>query len=212
MKLSTLICRARGIVPEPGTLAGTCVFCGEHSDIGHPAEFGENFTAYAALQGGEIICPECRHVLKEADYRKKMWVVSDGTFRIFSRGEAREVLQHPPDPPFVIYFTPSWKKQGWINLMNRVNLTCDQFVVGFDYDMIIVTPVQRDEYLALIADLLEKKITKSELETGELRSKSYEKIGFDLNLVNRLRMLAGDPLWKLCLFVTPSPKKEEKND
>ena len=207
--LSELIAQKRTSNIECGSMKGRCVFCGHYSDQGHQAKLKTKFTGYPYLQSGEIICPFCFELYNNEEYRKSMWVVTNEEFNFFKRADAKEILLSQLSVPFAIYLTKTWKKQGWITLMDKVNYNTENFFVGFDYDVIFVERKKMVEYLNLISELLEKKISKTELATGQLKVKSFEKIDMDLELQRRIAMLAGDKLWELCLFV--SNKKEEVN-
>jgi CRISPR type IV-associated protein Csf1 len=200
--LSTLLCSARNIDPERGTHTGPCIFCGLETAAGHKAELKETFTAYDLIQGGTCICPECWHVYNEQMYRKKAWVVTQSTFTEVKRENAKELLLNPPEPPFVIYLTQTWKKQGWLNLINRVQESQTDYTIGLDYDLIEVNTSKLEEYCSIISEILEKKITKTELQTGQFKAKSYEKLGYDMELIEKIKVLAGNPLWNLAIFVS----------
>lgn len=200
--LSKLLCSARYIDLEQGTLAGSCILCGLETSHGHKAELKDTFTAYDLIQGGSCICPECWHVYNEQMYRKKAWVVTPSTFTEVKRDGAKELLLNPPEPPFVIYLTQTWKKQGWLNLINRVNMSKTDYTIGLDYDLIEVNTQKLEEYCTLISEILEKKIMKTELQTGHFKSKSYEKLGYDMELIEKIKILVGNPLWNLAIFVS----------
>ena len=200
--LSQLLVSARNITPEPGEVTGTCIFCGQDTEHGHKAELKDTFTAYDLIQGGSCICPECYHVYNEQMYRKKAWAVTPSTFTEVKWSGAKELLLNPPEPPFVIYLTQTWKKQGWLNLINRVQESKTNYTIGLDYDLIEVNTVKLEEYCTLISELIEKKIMKSELQTGNFRSKSYEKLGYDMEMVEKIKVLVGNPLWNLAIFVS----------
>ena len=200
--LSKLLCSARNIETEKGDLSGQCVFCGLDTIEGHEAKLKVTFTAYDLIQGGSCICPECWHVYNEQMYRKKAWVVTPSEFTEVKRDAAKELLLNPPEPPFVIYLTQTWKKQGWLNLINRVQMSQTNYTIGLDYDLVEVNTQKLDGYCTLITDLLEKKITKTELGTGKFKAKSYEKLGYDMKLIEQIKTLAGNPLWNLAIFVS----------
>ena len=200
--LSKLLCSSRNITPEQGNLTGSCILCGLETAHGHKAELKDTFTAYDLIQGGSCICPECWHVYNEQMYRKKAWVVTPSTFVEVKREGAKELLLNPPEPPFVIYLTQTWKKQGWLNLINRVQESRTNYTIGLDYDLIEVNTQKLEEYCTLIAELLEKKIMKTELQTGQFKAKSYEKLGYSMKLIEKIKTLVGNPLWNLAIFVS----------
>lgn len=200
--LSQLVClHVPSTEIKTSTCSGTCVFCGESSECGFPAELKKTFTAYAYLQMGDIICPECYYVYTTQKYRLSMWVVSKDEFRFFKKAEAYDIVMNPPSPPFGIYLTKTWKKQGWIVIMNKVNYTRDCFFVGLDYNVIFVNLELLQEYITLIKYLRKQKISKQELETGNLSVKSIEKIDMNLELMKQIQNYAGDPLWGLGVYI-----------
>ena len=42
-----------------------------------------------------------------------------------------------------MYFTQTWKKQGWPGLVNRVNTDKNYFIVGYDYELVLVEAGKR---------------------------------------------------------------------
>lgn len=206
--VAELIVQRRGLRIDAGTREGRCIFCGLSSDYGHQAKLKTNFTGYSYLQAGEIICPYCFELYNNNEYRKNMWVVTNDEFRLFKRAEAKEILLNQLSTPFAIYLTKTWKKQGWITLMNKINYDSKNFFVGFDYDVILVEREKLVEYLNLISELLNLKISKTELQIGQLKVRSFERINMDFELQRRIAMLAGDKLWDLCLFILGGKKAE----
>ena len=209
--LSHLICSARHIEPEQGSITGTCVYCGLPTDHGHKFVPTGQFTTYQLILGGSCICPECNVMKLSQDYRRSMWAVNPDEFITFKPAEAKHNLQNPLEPPFVMYFTQTWKKQGWPGIVNRVNTDKEYFIVGYDYELVLVEAKKRDEYLDFAQELLDKGISKSEISTGELKAKSYEKINYDLNVIDQLKELSRDPLWDLCVYVTRKEYETNNN-
>lgn len=170
---------------------------------GYPKKvISDNFTAWDRLGGGEVVCPECYHVYTDPTYRKRAWVVTSTTFDEVKRENAKALLLNPPDPPFVIYLTQTWKVQGFVNLINRVQQSTTNYTIGLDYKLIEVNTSNLAEYCNIISEILEKKVTKTELQTGQFKAKSYEKLGYDMELIEKIKQLAGNPLWDLAIFVS----------
>lgn len=125
---------------------------------------------------------------------------------VFTLGEMtpREALLEPPEPPFAIYLTRTWKKSGWQSMVRAgggVSMSRAVFLCGFDYDPVMVDRKLLAEYLAEIDGLREQKVSKTELSSGQLGIRSLERIHFDENVVRRLRDVASDPLWSLAVYV-----------
>lgn len=145
-RLSRLIAKN----PSRGDLSGRCIFCGESTDHGFPAEFSDSFTNANIGSGGDVLCEYCHHIntaeipgAKQSAgklYRANMWYATEegvGVIRfpkkegaepardlsaIFTLPEKtpRGALVHPPGLPFAIYLTRTWKKAGW-QMMLRAN-------------------------------------------------------------------------------------------
>jgi len=211
MTLSRLICKSRGIGPIKsdkystdryfGTEKGKCVFCGEYTELGFKPKFGNNFTSYELLQGGNVVCEYCKEIQSSQDYRRSMWYVTTEEFKTFKKKEGKEILLSKLKTPFALYFTKTWKKQGWISMSNRINENNDLFYVNVDYDTILIDRPVLNNYFELIEHLRGLKISKTEIVTGNFKSKSYEKINMDLDLISKVKENAGDPLWDLCIYL-----------
>lgn len=200
--LSKMICEAREITPQKGTLHGICVYCGDNTTHGHEFKPTGQFTTYQHIQGGSCICPECNAMKTSQDYRRSMWWVNASEYTEFKQNEAKYILQHPPEPPFVMYMTKTWKKQGWPQLMTRINESQNYFIVGFDYELVVVDAQKRDEYLEFAQEMIDIGLNKTELLTGILKHRTYAKLDFNLDVINRINKHTGNPLWDLCVYVT----------
>jgi hypothetical protein len=210
LTLPKMICSARNMVPNEGELQGICVYCGEYTEHGHKFKPTGQFTTYQHIQGGTCICEYCNEMKSSQDYRRSMWAANPKTFITFKPDTAKEILCNPPEPPFVMYFTKTWKKQGWPQLVNRVNYSKEKFIVGYDYDLVLVASRKRDEYLKFAQELLDRGLVKTELLTGHLKTRSYEKLDFDFNTIKKISFLCTDPLWNLCVYV--SRKNNDKRN
>lgn len=197
--LPRMICSARQIETEHGSATGICILCGQYTETGHPPKLLDSFTAYERIMGGDAICPYCNHMYTEQLYRKQSWVVSETEFRTLKRDNIKPLLLNPPEPPFTIYLTQTWKKQGWLNLINRSNGSRSYYVVGMDYDMIWVDASVLERYLRDIDRWLELGLIKSELSTGNIRNKMYGTVPIEdiIEIKNRV----GNPLWNLAVYI-----------
>ena len=92
-----LVCLARGIVPELGTLRGICVYCQRETEHGHKhKDNADSCATYHLIRGGTVVCPSCQHMRGERWlYRSNMWEASASGFRTFKFQEARDALLNP---------------------------------------------------------------------------------------------------------------------
>lgn len=212
--ISELVCQARGITPVLGTLRGICVYCQRETDHGHKHKDDPSGCAtYHTIRGGTVICPHCHHMRSERwAYRSSMWEASSAGFRQFKFEEAQYRLLHPPDPPFAQFYTRTWKKNGWQNMINEINLSRDRYTVALDYDIIHVSAERRDRMMSLAEGLLAKGARKSDLASGELGPKAVIALGPEaLPALADVRRYASDPLWDLIVYVAHGPKRKVKD-
>jgi hypothetical protein len=241
--LSELVVEARGIDPPTSDQKGKCVFCGTETERGHKPAFGDSFCNAPLLSGGTVVCPACQHMntaeipgAKQSAgklYRSNMWFASEkdgfGLIRFpkkdgaepardmgFPERTPRDVLTDPPEPPFVISLTRTWKKTTWQALIRAnggVASSRNLFPVGMDYEVIYVDRMKLSEDLKLIDRLRNdpKKpgkvlLSKKELETGNIGAGGVARMidaGMDVAaIVSDLRRRANDPGWGLAVYVS----------
>lgn len=127
----------------------------------------------------------------------------------------RSILVEPPEPPFVIFLTRSWKKPGWQTMLRAnggVATSRDLFPVGFDYEVIYADRSKLLSDLSYI-DMLRADpakpgkilLTKGELESGKIGAGSVARM-IDAKMdvvaiVGDLRKRANDPGWGLAVYV-----------
>jgi len=182
-----------------------------------------------------MVCRYCQHMIsaeipgaKQSQgkfYRANMWAASEDGFWIirFPKKEGadpardlgipvrtpRDILLDPPTPPFAIYLTRTWKKTGWQAMMRLNQCVAESqetFPVGFDYDPVYVHAATLVEDLSWIdAVRADTKISKTELETGRIGTRSMGKIidaGIDgPSILHWLQKRAMDPAWVFAVFV-----------
>lgn len=242
MNLSELVVEARGISTVAGNHEGKCIFCSSNTEAGHKIKFGDSFCNAPLLSCGNVVCPACQHMqtagipgAKQSSgkfYRANMWYASEragfGLIR-FPRKEGaemardlgypertpRDILTNPPDPPFVISLTRTWKKPTWQALIRAnggVASSRDLFPIGLDYEVIYVDRAKFLEDLKLIDRLRNDPrkpgkvlLSKTELEMGRIGAGGIAKLmdtGADVTvIVSDLRRRANNPGWGLAVFV-----------
>ena len=178
MTFSKLLTRVQGIETEKGDLDGTCCICHSHTTEGHKKKFGSNFTCADYVSTGDVICPDCKHLVDNSNtYRRTMFLLTEDEFRTFKKGEAQEVVYNLPDKPFYLYLTKTWQKIGWIR-MNEAYNTGNRGVLTFlvDYDLIRCTLEDLKALCTSLEELRDLKIPKTSLEAGRLDMHHYKRI------------------------------------
>jgi CRISPR type IV-associated protein Csf1 len=178
--MSELMCSVKKIQVLTNKEHGYCVLCGNYSDCGHPLEFGEKFTAYSWLQGGSVFCPYCYEIYKNQLYRRHSWYLDAREFKILNRDDILTLLNLTnKEIPFAIYINTTRKKQGYLQLINRLNYNNEMFVVAFDDDLVWIDRQKLEEAIEFAKTLKRKKLTKGEMLSGRLNPKRYEQLSLD---------------------------------
>lgn len=168
---------------------------------------------YATESGVGVI----RFPKKEAKPGADVLVARDLS-SVFSLPERtpRSILTDPPEPPFVISLTRTYKKTTWQALMRcagGVSLSRDYFVVGCDYEPVYIDRAKLHLDLKLIDSLRDDPmhpgkilLSKAELESGKVGAGGVAKLieaGFDVRAVlSDLAKRANDPGWGVAVFVS----------
>lgn len=203
--ITTLTSLCCGTQP-PGPLSGTCVLCGEEG-TGNKPKFSSSFTGYNSLFRGEIMCGTCQAFMARRDLRMSCWVATAADpVKTVKFKEARPVLTEPPEPPFAIYLTRSYKRQGWLGQIRQgVNYSADRFRVITDWvGCVKMTTAQNAEMLLIVERLRKIKTRKAELLSGDYGVARWKKImetGLEADAVKACA-LAKTPAWEVCVHVS----------
>lgn len=192
----------------PGEDEGRCYICGQETQCGHRMKPSDAFTAWAQCAEGDVMCEHCHPLIRTPDFRRRSWLVTSGNIH-FATKDDREwiwpMLLDPPEPPFALYVTKSYKKQGHLTLVNYVSTSRTHFWIGADFaDRAIAADLQQlREWAPIIEFLREQKMPKAALTTGEFGPHHYKKAieGGWVDMVNAARNIAGNPAWEVLVHV-----------
>jgi len=184
--------------------------CGEYTAQGHASVFSKDFTAYAYIYGGNVVCEYCAGMLKHKPFRTRSWVATTAGVEFIESGDGRlrlrEVLLDPPEPPFAIYITRNHQRQGWLTLMRYVSLSRERFYVGNDW-LDAPAYIVRAEFAGLLAEaepLLQRKVPRSVLLGESSPSPALVKKALLEGWMREFRSAmerAGDPAWEVAVYV-----------
>ncbi|MFW9872930.1 MAG: hypothetical protein ACFFG0_07500 [Candidatus Thorarchaeota archaeon] len=181
-----------------GSINGDCVLCGRTTENGNKIDFSSKFTNWNLLQSGNCLCPNCYELSRNQTYRRKMWYVNREDIIFFKKEDILNVLLKPPKPPFAIYVTKTWKKQGFLKLINKVNLSSNRFFLGYDMKVILIVLKKFKEMVLIAKELRKKNITKTELRTGHFYASHFKNV--ELSLIMRIRQeFVKTPQWELII-------------
>jgi len=180
--------------PTEGNSKGTCVLCGRETDKGHPVKFSANFTAWSLLGAGNCICERCYTIVNDQTYRRKSWVATTDGIQFLTRKDVLPTLLDPPEPPFAIYVTKSGKKQGFLQLMNRVSTSRDTYYVAFEDSLIFVDRMKIKEMAEVAKEARKLKFTKSDLVNPSVKRWEHE------GLCEKILRYRSNPLWEVVVY------------
>lgn len=197
------------VAAPPGPTAGTCYLCGAATPHGYREPPSDNFTAWAACYGGDVLCPVCRALLHDRRFRARSWCATPAGVRFATpedRGWLWAALLDPPAPPFALYCTRGGQKQGWLSLARYVSHSREQFWVGTDWTD---RPVRCARgWLAATAEqvtaLRARGVSKATLLSGQPTAAQYARAlreGWAAAL-DAARRWAGDPRWELLVYAS----------
>ena len=181
--------------PQKGKEKGICVFCGRYTEHGHRIKLSDNFTAWNLLEEGEVICEYCYALIKNQDFRRHSWVLSEEGVKYLKKGEILTTLLNPPEPPFTIYITKTGKKQGFLDLINRVNYSNERYFIAFDDKLIFVNRVELKKMVDIAKEARKLNFSKSEL-LGDIKVKHYE----HEDLVKKVLEQIKKPVWEVVVY------------
>ena len=188
-----------------GIIEGRCMVCGKEVNNGLAPSISDSFTGFSYLGEGSCFCSFCASFFKEPKNRKSCWIGTkeEGTIYL-KKKDIIEYILNPPNPPFAIYVTRSFKKQGWLSGMHLVNYNRDKFFILTDFvDKVFVDREEAKQKYRLISFLREKKIIKRELLDGEFRVTSYKRAleeGWG-SILEEIRFFKKNPLWEVLVYV-----------
>lgn len=192
-----------------GDLQGQCCICKKHTNQGFKKKFGANFTASEYVSNGNVICPECNHLVENSNtYRRTMFLLTEHEFLTFKKNEAENIIFNLPNEPFFIYLTRTWQKIGWIRMNDAFNLN-NKGIIHFvmDYDIISTTLNQLKITMDFIHNLRQLKIPKSVLETGNIELHHYrilkDSFGNDeaRKIIEAVNKNVKNPVYELALYL-----------
>lgn len=179
-------------------IEGSCVVCGRKTAQGHKTDYSSNFTLWSLLQAGNCICPECYELTRNQKYRRSMWVANEEEIIFFKKKDMLEHILNPPKPPFAMYLTKTWQKQGFFKLINKVNYSRENYFTALDMEIFFVNRHVADKMASFGEELRDRGLTKKELKTGEVLAYRYKE--FHISQIEKLKKYAKQKLWRLIVY------------
>ena len=166
MNLPELVVKAEKAEIREGNIKGKCMVCGKYTEKGLKPPFSGNFMGYPYLQDGDCVCPTCYVFFANQDHRKHSWLATEKEFRVIHHDDVLQLLLNPPEPQFYIYITIGGQKQGWLNALDKVNLSNKQWWISIEDKVYLVRTEEIKKQYECMKKLREKKVPKKELKNG----------------------------------------------
>lgn len=195
-----------GIMP---TKDDKCYLCEKEIVEGYPRKtvIKPTFTdtPYARAPRSQTVCKECTFCLGNKALRMYSILATPDKLRHPIRGEWRDTLLNPPEPPFVLVLAMSGQK--WLHFKGRVNYKQDNYWILLEEVIIQVNIAKLTELLGIIEQLY-ATFTKDEIRTGNYNVARIKTFGTDRweELENKIEKERGSRLFDLAVMVA---KKEE---
>lgn len=190
-----------------GDRRGRCLACGRLHDAGFAPTFSEKFTAYQFLQTFDdaILCPACRELLTNTQWRRSHWVVSASGVRWLKREDVRQLLDNVPEPPFALYTTSTFKKHGWLCLQQHVNLSTAELRWGWD-EQVLVMPLPQ---LLDMIRFVERMRARGWKVTELLHGWDIQHIAMQPEAYQTWKAYRRLPAWPWAVWVSQAPVKQQ---
>lgn len=204
--IGELIQANRSNVITQGTEHGTCAMCRRAISNGLKVEFNNCFTLSEYVFGYPIVCPECWYTYRDAWFRSNCWIVTPTRLEKLERKNVVITFLHQLEFPCAIYTTDQYKKQGYLQYMNK-GLWIHPEYLCWGWDTIFLAS-SRTKFISYIQQYLKMQragLTRTMIETGCISSRQFQKIPEDqrLALFSWLRVHRQDLLWQWMIAFMP---------
>jgi len=153
-----------------------CALCGQPR-ASEPLRVSDAFTNWDRLRfpGSGLVCPACAWCLRTPELRRGSWIASMEGLRYLQRPVISEALFDPPEPPFALYVTSSFKKHGFFKA--RVNLGRSSFYVQFEEVGVQFEPARWTVIWEALWALYTAGFSKRELLRGDYNQRKIRVFG-----------------------------------
>lgn len=122
--------------------SGVCAVCGSEIFEGIPIKkvVSNAFTDWNSLAdiSSPYVCKACAWCIKEPKMRRSQYIATTKHLIYFKREDIEKYLFTPPQQPFVLFVTASYKKHG--SFKAKVNNSTNLFYVQFEDQSVLFSP------------------------------------------------------------------------
>lgn len=160
---------------------GNCVVCGRNISEGVPLKkvVSDAFTNWDVMNdlSSTHVCKACTWCIKNRKTRQSCYVATKDELVFFKRDEIEKYLFDPPETPFVLFVTKSFKKHG--SFRAHVNKSRKLFYVQLEDRSILFSPSKYRELYDLMKRMYVVFNKMDEIGRGEYIQKRVRDYGLD---------------------------------
>lgn len=197
---------------------GVCPICGQETSSGIPSKkfFSANYTDWSIHKDptGDLVCESCAFTMLLNPKKGRMTLsrysfCAGETLEILNRGQVRDRLISPPEPPFVFAIAVSQKKH--IAIKSKLSYSKKQFLVNLEEDTIPVNRELCEKYIIISEALRGIGFTKEEIEKKQIRFDKVKNYKSDaVEIIEKLYQEMSDKrLAKMAIYVSKKMELEE---
>lgn len=201
-----------GITPTKDT---QCYLCGKEITEGFPRKtvIKPTFTdtPYARAPRSQAVCQACTFCLSNKPLRMYSILATSTQLKHPIRGEWRDTLLYPPDPPFVLALATSGQKH--LHFKTRTNYKRDDYWVLLE-EMPTQVNIAKLTSLLDVIEQLYTTFTKDEIRSGNYNVSRIKAFGTDRweKLENEIEKERGLRLFELAVTVSKKEIEEEEGE
>lgn len=203
------------------TAPGRCAVCGSEISEGVPLKkvVSDAFTNWDVLADATEThaCKACAYCIRDRRTRQSCYVATKDSLVFFKRDDIEKYLFDPPEPPFVLFVTASYKKHG--SFRAHVNQSRKLFYVQFEDRSVLFSPSKYKDVFNVMKRMYATFNKTEEIGKGEYIQRRVQEYGIaawkrDESTIAQYR---GSMVFELLLYALNKPEEglkkiEEKRD
>lgn len=197
---------------EDGDLKGDCFICGKPTEKGKASKIAikKTFTdfSYCKNKKSEVVCEYCCFATSYKTLRMYgIFCNEEKGILIVNQSDYKDIILNNNATPFMVCIPSSGQK--WLHYKAPINNDTNYLKLQFEDNTISCTRKEFIDTLELIEGLLDEKITKSEILTGNYNHARIIKLGVNKfkEVEERIKPIRKTNFLELCVKLANGGKK-----
>jgi len=193
---------------------GICAICGKKISDGVPIKkvVSDSFMDWNTIADttASYVCAACTFCIKEPKTRRSQYLATESDLIWFKREDIEKHLFNPPDVPFVLFITASYKKHG--SFKARVNNSSKLYYVQYEDRQILFSPNKYRDLFGLMKRMYMVFNKTQEIGKGDYIQKRVFEYGLQKwqNDETILKQYRGSQVFELLLYALNKPEEAKK--